>query len=148
MLNSASMRAENGVRFLNVDLLIAGRFDREPLLKALGDRVLSLHEDAVLDGKRCLVLEVAAPDLGLSETVMRLVRWVERLPPGARRSWSRASIRRFDIGIQAGLKPHETHWLLPARVVAAVARVGAEVALTVYGAEVRRSRRGGRVSAT
>jgi hypothetical protein len=142
MLNyRGTMPAQEAARFLNVDLLIAGRFDSEPLLQALGDRVFALHEDAELEGKKCLVLEVTAPDLGVPETVMRLVRWVERLPPAARRSWSRASIRRFDIGIQGGLRPHETHWVLPSRVVAAIADIGADVAITVYGAKMHRKPR-------
>jgi hypothetical protein len=43
---------------------MAGRSEREPLLQALGDGVFALHEDAELEGKKCLILEVTAPDLG------------------------------------------------------------------------------------
>ena len=81
------MPVEVDTRFLNVDLLIVGRFDREPLLAAAGDGMAVLHEEAVWQKKKCLVLEVNAPDLDLSRTLARLLKWVERLPPSARRSW-------------------------------------------------------------
>ncbi len=38
------MPTENAVQFLNIDVIIAGTFDRMPLLRALGDRVFVLHE--------------------------------------------------------------------------------------------------------
>jgi len=135
------MPVEALVQFLNVDLLIGGRFDSEPLLQALGGDVFLLHEDAVIQGKKCMLVELARPGLDVVRTLSRLVAWVERLPPRARRSWERASIRRFDIGIQAGKSPHETHWVVPQRLVAALAKIGADVALTVYGAEWRDGRR-------
>ncbi len=127
------MPVERDVRFLNIDLLLVGRFDREPLLSAMGDEMFVLHEDAVF-----LALEVAAPVLDLSRTLARLLNWVEGLPPSARRSWTAASRRVFDIGIQGGLKPNDTHWTIRQDKVAALAKVGAEVVLTVYGAELKR----------
>jgi hypothetical protein len=129
------MPVEGSVHFLNVDLLIGGRVDRRSLLQALGGDVFAVHEDAVVQGKKCLLVQLARPGLDLVPTLSRLVAWVERLPPRGRRSWKRSSIRQFDIGIQAGRTPHETHWVIPPRVVAALARIRADVALTVYGAE-------------
>ena len=131
------MSVQASVQFANVDLLIGGRFDRAPVLRALGDGVTALHEDALVEGKKCLLLEVTDPGLDLPQTLKRLVEWVERLPPKARRSWSRASVRQFDIGIESGMRPRETQWIIPARTVAALAKIGADVALTVYGAEQR-----------
>jgi len=135
------MPVEGSVRFLNVDLLIGGGVDRRSLLQALGGDVLAVHEDAVVQGKKCLLLELARPGLDLVPTLSRLVAWAERLPPEARRSWERASIRQFDIGIQAGRTPHETRWVIPRTLLAALARIRADVALTVYGAEWSDGRR-------
>lgn len=95
------MPVEASVQFVNVDLHIGGRFDRAAILKAVGNGVMALHEEAVIEGKKCLLLEVTDPGLGLSQTLMRLAGWVEQLPPKARRSLSLASIRRFDLGIQS-----------------------------------------------
>lgn len=129
------MALEKTVRFLNCDLLIGGRFDRGPLVAALGGELLALHEHATVDGVDSMVLEANRPDLDLLSTIDRLIRWVKRLPAPARRAWARSTLRVFDIGIAAGRGPRETTWILPARQVAAIARLGAEVRFTVYGAE-------------
>ena len=131
------MPIEKTAGFLNVDLIVAGRFDRKPLLRAAGKDVFVMHEDAVFQGKGCIILEAEGADCGLEGALARLLRWVERLPRPARRSWAAASRRVFDVGIQAGLGPHETHWTIPSGLVAALARVGGEVAVTVYGARWR-----------
>ncbi len=144
------MPVEHDVQFLNIDLLLTGAFDRKPLLAALGDGVFVLHDDAPFDGEECLVLEVLKPGLDLANTLARLLKWAEGLPPAARRSWAAASRRVFDIGIAAGLRPHESHWGIRHELVAALAALGGEVILTVYGAEgsgpppTSRSRRSGR----
>jgi hypothetical protein len=70
------MPVEREVQFLNIDLLLVGRFDREPLLAALGDEVFVLHDDAELDNKKCLILEVLAPGLDLARTLTLLLKWV------------------------------------------------------------------------
>ena len=130
------MAVEADVHFLNIDLLLVGRFDRRPLLASLRDDVFVLHDDAKFEGEDCLVLEVLAPGLDLSATLARLLKWVQRLPPVARRSWAAASRRVFDIGIQAGLEPNDSHWTVPHEQIAALARLRAEVMFTVYGAKL------------
>jgi hypothetical protein len=132
------MPVEADVRFLNIDLLLVGRFDRKPLLAAMGDDVFVLHDGAKVENEKCLMVEVLAPGLDLAGTLARLMKWVQELPTPARRSWAAASRRVFDIGIQAGLKPHDTHWAISQEQVAALAKLGAGVTVTVYGAEWRR----------
>src|SRR6266850_1581425 len=129
------MPVEAEVQFLNIDLLLVGRFDREPLLAAVGDGLFVLHEHALFHRDKCLALEVAAPGLDLSRTLARLLKWVDALPPSARRSWRAASRRVFDIGIQAGLNPHDSQWTIGRDQVAALAKVRGEVVLTIYGAQ-------------
>jgi hypothetical protein len=87
--------------------------------------------------QRCLLLEAAKPDLDLEATLAYLVEWVQHLPRSARRAWGAAACRVFDIGIQAGLQPHETHWTIPPKLIRTLAKVGAEVVVTVYGARWR-----------
>lgn len=161
------MPVEAEVRFLNIDLVLVGRFDRKALVAALGDVVFALHDDATtIGGEPCLILEVLEPDLDLAATLTRLADWARALPPAARRAWSAASRRVFDIGIQAGQTPHESHWTLSAEQVALLAKLNAEIVFTVYGAKSEkrapivqrgtrrpqrgtgRPRRGGRTPAT
>jgi hypothetical protein len=129
------------VRFLNVDLLIGGRFDRGPLARALGDELFALDEHAPIEGVDSMIIEVNSPGLDLSATLDRLIRWAKRLPAPARRAWAKATLRVFDIGIAAGRTPHQTTWVVPPRQVAAIARLRAEIRITVYGAEPRGRRR-------
>jgi hypothetical protein len=75
------MPVERDVQFLNIDLLLFGRFGREPLLAAMTDGVFVLHDDAEFDGEPCLMLEVLEPDLDFVKTLARLLKWVEVLPP-------------------------------------------------------------------
>jgi hypothetical protein len=129
------MPVEANVHFLNIDLLLIGRFDRRPLLAALRDDVFVLHDDAKFEGEDCLILEVQEPSLDLARTLARLVKWARGLAPAALRSWAAASRRIFDIGMQAGMKPHESHWRISPEQIEALAKLRAEVVLTVYGAE-------------
>ncbi len=133
------MTITKAVQFLNVDLILTGEFDRKTLLRAMGDDVFVLHDDAVIDGERSMVLEVPQPDLDVAATLAAQVACANRLPPAAAKAWASASRRVFDIGIQAGKTPHETHWAIPADMVAALARIGAEITLTVYGADEGRT---------
>ncbi len=123
------MPTEDNVKFINVDVILAGEVDSKPLLGAFGDGVVVLHENGPL------VLELANVGLDLHETLSRFVELVSALPRKARTSWVGASRRVFDIGIQAGLMPHETHWRIPSDLIAALAKIGGEVVLTVYGAK-------------
>lgn len=72
------MPVEADVHFLNIDLLLVGRFDRGPLLAALRDDVFVLHDDAKFEDEDCLILEVQEPGLDLSSTLARLVKWARR----------------------------------------------------------------------
>lgn len=130
------MPVEAEVRFLNIDLVLVGRFDRKALVAAMGDAVFALHDDATtIGGEPCLILEVLEPDLDLAGTLTRLADWARALPPAARRAWSAAPRRVFDIGIQTGQAPHESHWTLSAEQIALLAKLNAEVVVTVYGAK-------------
>ena len=129
------MPVEANVHFLNIDLLLIGRFDRGPLLAALADDLFVLHDDAKLEDEDCLILELQEPGLDLARTLARLVEWARGLPPSASRSWAAASRRIFDIGIQAGMKPHDSHWSISPEQIDALAKLRAALVLTVYGAE-------------
>lgn len=129
------MAIEKTVHFLNIDLMIGGTFDRKSLVRALGHDVFALHERVQIDGLDSLVVELNVPNLDLTSTLDRLLGWVQGLPRPARREWDRASRRTFDIGLAAGKHPHCSTWTVSPGQVAALAKLGAEVAITLYGAD-------------
>jgi hypothetical protein len=99
------MAIEKTVNFLNIDLVIGGTFDRNSVVRALGDEVFALHERVRIDGVDSLVLELNVPNLDLTSTLDRLVEWVQGLPRPARREWDRASRRTFDCHHRPGWAP-------------------------------------------
>jgi hypothetical protein len=68
------------------------------------------------------------------EAVWEVVEIVERLPPEARRLWDRGRERVFDIGIQGGMRPESAEHVLGRAALAAIARLGGTLKLTVYAA--------------
>ena len=58
------------------------------------------------------------------------------LPPLPRKLWKGAYVREFDIGIQAGEKSC-AEWILDAATLREVAKVGAQIELTIYSSTVR-----------
>jgi hypothetical protein len=64
------------------------------------------------------------------------VRLIEDLPPVAKRLWDEANLRNFDVGIQGGVTPRAFQFSLRPDTLAAVSRLKANVALTVYAVDV------------
>ena len=64
--------------------------------------------------------------------IQRLVKIVERLPLTARSLWRRASVREFNIGIEAGLTPFSFDLRLKSATLGAMRRIDATLAVTVY----------------
>jgi len=67
--------------------------------------------------------------------ILEFVRQIENLLPAARAFWDAATRRVFDIGFESGQEPHcpfHASYPLGPDVLAAVARVRGEIAITVY----------------
>ena len=118
--------------YLNVDLDIAARGDLQPLVDAFGKRVFALHVTR-LRGRCLAALELAATTNTADQAIQRLAALVASLPPAARRLWNAASVRDFNIGIQAGRDPYAFSCVVSKEAVAAVTAVGGRVVITVYG---------------
>ena len=124
---------KNATRFLNVDLDIKSKSPLDSLVKAFGRRVVTLpvgKEGREYGAHLELATESASPDLLLR----RFVTLVDRLPRSAKLQWNRARAREFNVGIQAGAKPHSLELRLEPATLRAVAGVRARIGLTVYGA--------------
>lgn len=118
-------------KFLNVDLEIEGR-GIDALARELDRRLVRLHGE-VVRGKwfGSYELSSAGPDT-VEKTLRGLLRVIERLPDDAKRAWSRATKRVFDVGLQAGREPHMSQYDVSAETVARVAGVGGRIVITVY----------------
>ena len=119
--------------FLNVDLDIYSSSDLQPLVSALGERVIELFV-----GKVRRTYE-AHLELGWSRRqtpssmIAGFCRMIEALPPAKRKIWNAAKTRSLDIGIRGPERNrHFWHGISPDAVRSA-AKVGAQIAITVYG---------------
>ena len=118
-------------RFLNVDLVIYSKSDLQPLVDAMGTKVLVLY---VGRHKRTYnaYLEVSKLTRSPEFAIREFCRLIQKLPPTPRKLWDGAKMRMFDIGID--FEPKGTYWFeISAKTVAEVAKVNAIVAVTAYG---------------
>jgi len=135
------MTARNDVsrsngQFLNVDLDVHSRRPLDAFVEGLGRAVTVMYVGRA--GRRYSAhLELGASGYGQSSDwiIRRFVTLIQRLGPAAQEAWAGASARIFDVGIKAGhaLPPYRVS-LKPA-TVAAIASVGATLAITVYAPE-------------
>jgi len=132
---AASTFDEEATNFLNVDLDILSRSPLEPLVAAFGDKIQTHYVGR--EGSRYSAhLERGFPrnaDTGIKA----LAALVRRLPMPARRLWEKAQIKDFNIGIQAGIKPHYCEFPLHTDTLSELVKLGARVVITVYAAQVK-----------
>ncbi|MCC6527866.1 MAG: hypothetical protein IT373_34795 [Polyangiaceae bacterium] len=116
--------------FLNVDLDVEAAEDPEPFLAALDERVLVLRSDRAPPHLVCLELSRVGRDL--EATAVDLCTVLELLPAAARAWWDRASLRDFNVGIQAATGPEAAEFLMGPPTLARMAALGVRLVLTVY----------------
>jgi hypothetical protein len=127
-------KVEGRVHFLNVDVDLAGAFDRVALLNGFGSAIDILRDGEDGCGRSVVSFELSTANPALPGVISALIALVLGLPEDARGAWDRADHRIFNIGIQAGLAPHSTEWTLSPELMAALVGIKANVTLTVYGA--------------
>jgi hypothetical protein len=123
----------NATHFLNVDLDIHSTSSLEPLITALGKRVIVLHTGR---NKRlhCAHLEVARFTKDADSTIRAFCNMISSLSRAERKLWDAAKQRDFNIGVQAGHRPHAYEMFLAVDTVKAVSELGARLVVTVYSA--------------
>ena len=126
-------RREGETAFLNVDVDVRSAKPLDPLVEALGDSV-SLHYIGRQSGVYWAHFAPYSPK-SAEAAVRTLAHLIRRLPRPAQRLWAGARERVFDIGIQAGYRPHSAEHLLSADAVKEVARLGGTLKITVYAVE-------------
>jgi hypothetical protein len=109
--------------FLNVDLDLYASKPLDKLVAAFGKNITVLY---VGRHRRRYSAHVELGASGYGQSVDRiilgLVRMVEKLPPSQRAAWNAASLRQFNIGIQAEKQPPVFELLVKAKSIEAIAR--------------------------
>ena len=124
------MPLEDTTHFLAVSLDLRGRTDLRALVDALGPAVLLMNLQ-----ERFASVELAQGGEDLEGAVRAFVKCVEALAPEARRLWAACERRTLNVGLQAGLRPHALELGLTHEALSRLAALGADLALTLYGAE-------------
>lgn len=127
--------------FLNVDLDIYSKRDLQPLVTALGAKVIVLHAGRDRRTHRAH-LELARPTKTADSTIRGFCALIEALPPVARDLWNAAKVRDFNIGVQTEMQPFSTQFALAPETLTATCGLGARIVFTVYAPENTRKRVG------
>ncbi len=138
-----------GTYFLNVDLDLYSSCDLQPLVTALGKKVIVLH---VGRNKRTYGahLELVKVTKTADSTIRAFCALIEALPKAERAMWNAAKIRDFNIGVQAAAQPLSCEFALAAETAKAASELGARIVFTVYAPEElpKRVGRGGTTGRT
>jgi len=128
---SISNEANERTRFLNVDLDIYSKTNLKPLVTALGNEVLVLYSGR--EGRLWSAhLELPEQPQNPEGAIRRLAALIPALPPAAQRLWYAATRREFNIGVQAGSRPHAREIKLAPGTIHKVASLEARLVVTVY----------------
>jgi hypothetical protein len=119
--------------FLNVDVDVFSKSPLDALAAALAKKV-SLHYIGLV-GHEVFQLHFGLYNPKTANlAIRRIVKLIESLPRSPRRLWKAAEKRVFDVGFQGGKKPHCSEFDIDEKAVAAVARVGGSLRITIYPA--------------
>ena len=128
----AGWTGEEETAFLNVDLDIRSRAPLEPLAAAFGKQV-GVHYVGPEGAGHGAHFDLADSHQKGADTLLRdLVKLVRRLRGRPRKLWQEAETRDFNIGIQAGIRPHAYELGLAPETIRSVAGVGGRLVITVY----------------
>jgi hypothetical protein len=120
-----------GTHFINVDLDIHSSVSLQPLVSALGEKVMVLYVGRY---KRTYSahLEVTRVTKDADSTIRAFCHLIEALPKAERGLWDIAKVRDFNIGVQAETQPFSHEFAIAAETVKAVSKLGARIVFTVY----------------
>jgi hypothetical protein len=117
--------------FLNVDLDIYSHKDLQPLVTAMGRKVIVLY---VGRQKRTYSahLELYRMAKTADSTIRSFCALVRALAPRERKLWDQAKVRDFNIGVQSGMQPRSYELALQEETVKSASELGARIVFTVY----------------
>ena len=125
---------EDATNFLNVDLDIFSKSRLNKLVAAFGDKIM-VHYVGRDRSRYSAHFALGYYFPNTADTAIRAIaRLVNDLPRSARKLWDGAQVKTFNIGIQAGIKPHFAEFPLHRDTLHTMAKLGARVIITVYAA--------------
>ncbi len=124
-------------RYANVDLDVYAGVPLDGFVQALGEKALVLYVGGARRKYEAHV-ELASSHRAVSadDTIVELIRLIRGLPRVHRQTWNSARRREFNLGIEAGLKPHSFELSLQPRTLKAIADVQGALVITVYAADL------------
>jgi hypothetical protein len=127
--------------FLNVDLDVCSKSDLQPMVTALGRKIIALYVGHDEGRYYSAHLELARMPKTADTTIQGFGALIRALPRAERRLWDTAVVRDFNIGVQAALQPRSYEIPLSSKTIEAASKLKARIVITVYAAEVSKSYR-------
>lgn len=119
------------IHFLNVDLDIESRGPLTPLVNALGEHTILLHQGRDR-GMHHAAFELRSSHRGPDGIIRGFCTLLERLPETAVAAWRDATTRTFDIGYECGSRPRSFRSIVRAGTIRRVAELDAQIVVTIY----------------
>ncbi|CCE10200.1 conserved hypothetical protein [Bradyrhizobium sp. STM 3843] len=118
--------------FLNLDLLLKSKTDFTPLIEHLDQSVYVLHHQQH-EQEFLLVLELSDMDRkDLKSRTENFLTIVDALPDEACKLWEGCISRIFSYGFEGGCDGPALDTTIPADLLGRIAKVGADIGITVY----------------
>jgi hypothetical protein len=129
--------ATETTHFLNVDLEIDSRWNLQPLVSALGKKVIVLYADRY---KRTYMarLELARLTNDPNVIIRSFCAMIRDLPRAERKLWTSAKLRDFSIGVKAGFKPSAYDLALTPQTLKEASEINARIVFTLYASDLNR----------
>jgi hypothetical protein len=119
--------------FLNVDVDVFSRTPLDALVAAFGENVM-VHYVGRERRQYSAHFSLWFPR-NADAAIRNLAELITKLPKPARRMWNQASKRVLNVGYQSGCRPFSFESEISSAAVAAAARLGASITVTIYPAE-------------
>jgi len=126
--------ADEQTQFLNVDLDVESAGDLSSLVSALDPVAFALHDVVNDEGHRVSFELSGNESMDAESTIEKFVAAIKALPSDARNCWNNATVRRFSIGIQAGVRPHSFIVGLKVQTLESLVSLASTVEYVVYSA--------------
>jgi DNA-binding cell septation regulator SpoVG len=101
------------------------------------DKKVIIHYVGREKGRYSLHLCIDPHRKNADSLIRDIVALVNKLPKPARKIWDNAILREFNIGIEAGIRPHAFELRIQTRTLEVVAQVNGRIGITIYGAQVQ-----------
>jgi hypothetical protein len=133
--------------FLNVDLDIRSRSDLERLASAMGDKV-HVHYLGRDRGLYKAYFELHSYKQTADASIRGFCALIRKLPKTERKLWDGATIREFNIGIRAGMKPITFEITIASETVTEASELNARIGFTIYSPAMETLNQGSLLSST